>query len=265
MTISRYTLQLAICLSLLTTALACEEKKEPRQVPMDSFTVERQVALTADEDAPECSVKLNVCFAAGNDTTASAINDALCLYLFHSPANSLREAADSFVTTYTSDYVNFLTPFYKADRGNDERKQWYEYWYTLDTEARTECPGYISYIATHEYFEGGAHSVRLKTAINFDTNTGRQVKLNDLLVAGYERQLTATLLQELQDEVVAKSMDELHEKGYLNATSMFVTENFVLDADGLTFIYNPYEIAPYENGLTELHIGNDELKDLIKK
>jgi len=45
---------------------------------------------------------------------------------------------------------------------------------------------------------------------------------------------------------------------------MFATENFILGSDGVTFIYNPYEIAPYAAGVIELTISNDDLKPIWK-
>jgi hypothetical protein len=45
---------------------------------------------------------------------------------------------------------------------------------------------------------------------------------------------------------------------------MFAPENFVLGDDEVTFVYNPYEIAPYDQGLITLEIDNDELEKLWK-
>ena len=46
---------------------------------------------------------------------------------------------------------------------------------------------------------------------------------------------------------------------------MFPTENFVLDKDGITFIYNAYEIAPYEQGIIELNIDYGECKEILQE
>jgi hypothetical protein len=46
---------------------------------------------------------------------------------------------------------------------------------------------------------------------------------------------------------------------------MFAPENFILGKDDITFIYNPYEIAPYAMGKTELILTYDDMDDIMKK
>ena len=43
-----------------------------------------------------------------------------------------------------------------------------------------------------------------------------------------------------------------------------MTDNFALTKDGLKFVYNPYEIAPYAMGQQEIVIPYSELKSLLK-
>jgi hypothetical protein len=45
---------------------------------------------------------------------------------------------------------------------------------------------------------------------------------------------------------------------------MFAPENFSLNDEDVTFVYNPYEIASYDKGMTELTIDNDELEGIWK-
>ena len=45
---------------------------------------------------------------------------------------------------------------------------------------------------------------------------------------------------------------------------MFPSENFILGEEAITFIYNPYEIAPYEKGSIELTLAYSELDDILK-
>ena len=44
----------------------------------------------------------------------------------------------------------------------------------------------------------------------------------------------------------------------------FAHENFVLAEGEVTVVDNPYEIAPYDQGLITLEIDNDELEKLWK-
>ena len=62
-----------------------------------------------------------------------------------------------------------------------------------------------------------------------------------------------------------KTIDDLKAKNYLFSMDMFPSENFILDSDEITFIYNAYEIAPYAMGKTEISVSYSEVKDLLKK
>ena len=65
--------------------------------------------------------------------------------------------------------------------------------------------------------------------------------------------------------VGASDIQSLRDKGYLYSSDMFVSDNFLLGKDGVTFIYNPYEIAPYEMGITELTLDYDDIEDILKR
>jgi hypothetical protein len=76
--------------------------------------------------------------------------------------------------------------------------------------------------------------------------------------------LTAVLLKALKEKTGSDDLAALKEKGYLNAMDMFPTENFILGEETITFIYNPYEIAPYNMGSTELIIPYNDVDKILK-
>jgi hypothetical protein len=100
--------------------------------------------------------------------------------------------------------------------------------------------------------------------MNFDPATGRQLFLSDVFAPGYEHKLNEVLLKVLLEKTAAKDLNELHDKGFLYSMDMFPSENFVLGDDTITFIYNPYEIAPYAAGCTELTIAYTAIDDILK-
>ena len=114
-------------------------------------------------------------------------------------------------------------------------------------------------------FEGGAHGYNQLLTLNFDKSTGKTVTLDDVLVPGYKVKLNALLQKALMEKADCKDINELHDKGYLFSMEMYPSNNFVLAQDGITFIYNPYEIAPYALGRIELTVSNADLEQLRKK
>ncbi len=82
---------------------------------------------------------------------------------------------------------------------------------------------------------------------------------------GAEKRLAEILQDKLEAAVGAADLNELKDKGYLNVTDMYAPQNFILGKSEITFIYNIYEIAPYEQGITKLSVSYSDLEDLLTK
>ncbi len=227
---------------------------------------ERSVAITDEEGVPACHVHIELACAKENGgEAAKAINATLAEQLLGMEGVSLQAAADSFANSYTRDYRRNFAPLYREDRSDPDKRAWYEFRYSLSGEAAEGREGVTVYKATVDYYEGGAHGINQLLVFNFDNQTGRLLMLSDLFVPGFEQALADKLLEALLKQTEAKDLDDLHNKGYLYSMDMFAPENFILGKDGITFIYNPYEIAPYAMGKTELILTYDDMDDIMKK
>ena len=230
-----------------------------------SISVERMASLTRDNDSPTCQVSLNMAFLKGPIAeVANAVNSAVVKQLFDMEGLTLEQAADSFANKYTRDYVKNFAPLYRDDHGDEQKRAWYNYIFNMNTRVESRCEHVVTYFTELDYYEGGAHGINQLLTMNFDDRTGEQITLSDIFVPGYQPQLEHLLLEKLLESTGAKDLDDLHDKGYLYSMDMFAPENFVLDDDGITFIYNPYEIAPYSMGKTELSVSKKETDRMRK-
>jgi hypothetical protein len=222
-----------------------------------SVGVERQASLTRDSDAPRCEVSLKMSFLKGPDAGVSeAVNSAVIRRLFDLEGLTMEQAADSFANKYTRDYVKNFAPLYRDDRGDEQKRAWYEYRYNMNTRVESRREHVVTYFAELDYYEGGAHGVSQLLTMNFDDRTGSQITLADLYETILQPQLEKQLLEKLMETTGTTSLEQLHDKGYLYSMDMFASENFILEDDAITFIYNPYEIAPYSMGRIELTVEN---------
>lgn len=244
----------------MVTACSGNDSNKP---PMEQASAQRQVPLQATGASPRCEVTLQVHFLSGQDQMAKAINSAVIDRLFFLQNVTMQQAVDSFANAYCRSYVDNLRPLFRDDQDNTSRHAWYEYRYKLTTETRHNQHGTLTYLAHLDYYEGGAHGISQLIAMNFDTGSGNLLTLDNILAEGYEQSLNELLLKALMEKTGAKSEEQLHEQGFLNATTIFAPENFILGSDDITFIYNPYEIAPYDKGQTLLTIERSQLKHLL--
>jgi len=251
-----------VFLSFLMTACLSDEEG---MIEFETFTVDKTVPLTSEKGSPICSVHMEMASATNvNGHKAEVINNTVMKRLLDIQDVSMKRAAENFAEEYTSSYIKNMLPLYNQDRIDSTRKAWYEYHYIIKTETRRGSKHTAAYLATVDYFEGGAHGINQLLTFNFLLKDGRHLQLSDIFASGYEPQLCKVLLLALQEKTGAKSLSELHEMGYLYSMDMFPSENFILDGEAITFIYNPYEIAPYAMGSTELVIPYSDLDTILK-
>ena len=233
-------------------------------IDMEEAKTIKTVSITDEENAPQCQVNLLVKYVKGDNETAQHINSAITDRLFKLDSMTVQQATDSFANYYTSEYRKNMRPLYMEDRSDMEKHAWYQYRYAIETETQRGKDDCLVYIIHLDMFEGGAHGIQQQLVMNFDAKTGKQIQLDDLFVQGYQYPLNDLLLEKLKEQTKAKSLDELHAQDYLLTMDIYAPQNFIIGDDDITFIYNPYEIAPYAKGNTELTFSYSELRKIMK-
>lgn len=245
---------------LASCASSSEDSIHFKKVEADKIVV-----LSNDDNSPSCRVHLELDYATDeNSHRAEIVNKTIQRRLLDMEGLDMKQAADSFAVLYTSNYKKNFLPLYNQDRADTAKRSWYEYHYIITTDVTPGHKGVSVYHVNLDYYEGGAHGINQHLTMNFDPATGRQLFLSDVFAPGYEHKLNEVLLKVLLEKTAAKDLNELHDKGFLYSMDMFPSENFVLGDDTITFIYNPYEIAPYAVGCTELTIAYTAIDDILK-
>lgn len=252
-------------LALGAVMLASCTTDEGGQLAFETLSTSREVALEKTDGSPKCKVNISLHYMNGKDKKAETINDAITDRLFDMRGISVKQATDSFANEYIREYLKAMWPLYKEDRNDQAKRSWYEYHYDISTEVKEGRSGITVYIISSEYYEGGEHGIEQQFVMNFDNKTGQPMGLGDIFVPGYENSLNDILLKALEKKTDTGNVTELQELGYLCSTEIFAPDNFIVGKDGITFIYNVYEIAPYAKGRTELVIPYSDIDKLLKK
>ena len=61
-----------------------------------------------------------------------------------------------------------------------------------------------------------------------------------------------------------KNAQEVEKEDGFSITDLSGNDNFRLDAKGMTYAYNPYEIAPYAMGVIEFFVPYEEVRHLLR-
>ena len=120
---------------------------------------------------------------------------------------------------------------------------------------------FVSYMVEFYGFRGGAHGSNTMTPVVFDRKTGDIVPEEAFFADGY-REPVATLIQAHLPEALegdAEALAAVFEPDLLAPNGLYE-----LTKDGVTWYYQPYDIAPYYLGVISITVPWKELKPFVR-
>lgn len=266
-----------LVLSVMTTCLVscfllsgCNGQKQIDSETVKTVKVEEQAHLQDDTVSPACKITIDYSYLAESDAAdsiAQRINRTIQAHVLGKEYIRMNPevAVDSFKNTYIDNYRKDVNEFYQEDIKNgtpkDELPTWYNYEYGLTTHFSEGKEGILNFIAETFEYTGGVHPNSWNKWMNFEKNTGKLLALKDVFMAGSEKPMSDMLLEELITEMATRledssitSLEGLQNAGILNSTNMYVPDNFLLEKEKVSFLYNKYDIAPYAVGVITLSL-----------
>ena len=118
----------------------------------------------------------------------------------------------------------------------------------------------LSLRAEETLYSGGAHGVQTARLATFDARTGRRLRLAD--VAPDSVRAVRVAERHFRRQRGIRAGESLADAGFVffENDRFALTDNFHVCGDTVTFRYDPYEIAPYALGATELVVPLAELR-----
>ncbi len=123
----------------------------------------------------------------------------------------------------------------------------------------------LSYGIEQYIYTGGAHGVNNRFFYNYDATTGTLINESDLFTPNYQETLTILLRQNFMiQHTDAQTEEDLYQSDY-DIDKIIPNNNFYLTETGLVYLFNPYEIAPYAYGETEVTLNKELIEPLLQK
>jgi len=256
--------KISIFLVVLVTILASCKKN----------TSEPAVSNQDKWEFDQLSIKKEI--FAKNDSTKKGMELTLEFnYPVDVPHDSiLKEIQHNFIIAFAGDLYGNMTP---EEAFNSFEKKVEEEALELGKNAIDDGPDfgtYFNHIKTTvldttaititakseiENYTGGAHGLYNANYFNIDLRTGKLIGENDLFKGGYEKQITELL--ENKAKTTKNSMGD--EIMLFEPVDIQPNGNFYFTNEGIVYVYNQYEIAPYSEGLIEIIIPYENVQDLI--
>lgn len=266
-----------LLLPLLALACACTGYQTGKQtdgevlpadsatgVVLDSISLHLRKHLVEGQDAPSYDIALNVLAAKGDDDASRLFNEELCRTFFGAEGITVDSAmhflADSLSASYTAD----LNDLY--DRNTEDT---FTFQYTYDQKGTVDedsYPGLAAYTMTLSTYLGGAHGSYSISCLNLNLSTGRAIRCADFFQKDRLVNVKQLVEKSFMDKNGCNSLDELVEKTSIGSLGeIYVNENFLLLADSVEFVYNPYDVAPWACGLITTRVAYSDLAPCINK
>ena len=251
-------------LLLVILLIACKEKNQPKDITkqnnipkIDTISYELK---SISKESGDCEGETVKCITAvvryvvvkENQPVAHQIINTNIDNLIQGNAPTITASLDSFIV----EAKNFFEEFPEVPAG---------YGLEIDQSVLLNTPTLLT-IETFNYaFTGGAHGNYGTTYYNFDATTGQIISLEDILEDGFKASLTTIAEPIFKKSYLESGMTNYSEAGFYFENDVFkLTDNFAITKEGLKFLYNPYEVAPYALGQQEIIIPYAALKNLIK-
>ena len=106
------------------------------------------------------------------------------------------------------------------------------------------------------YAYHAAHANRFMGFVNYNLTTGKILSLSDLMKPGYEAPLAEMVRTKLAEDSVELLVDP---------KEIELPQSFAITTDGILFSFNPYQIAPYSEGIIKVELSLDEIFDYLSK
>lgn len=207
----------------------------------DTLCLEKKQHLLNDTTQPCCHLSMQLHYpTSGIDSIALEQLSALYITGVLGEAYSMMPI-ESAVQVYINDYLTEYKELESEIQSYNMVGAYMNYELTITDSLLYNKGGIYSFGANCYTFMGGAHGLYATHSYNIDIATQQIITIGDLLQEGtheYVGDLIRTSLTAMAEEDIV----------YYEMQEVCVTDNFFIGDSGLTWTFNPYDIASYAMG-----------------
>ncbi len=221
-------------------------------------TYEEELAMPLAENSADSlfySISLEYVTGGLPKAACEQINNTLLTTAFdlEEMPGTVEESAiryrENLIDEYLTENANAAFPAGSLSWGDEIKGGFEEDW------SKYKC-----YVITYTSFRGGAHGMYTITSLVFHPKTGALLTEADLFKDGYQEPL-AQLMRENLRAALADDQDALESIWWDNVVP---NGNFWPDEKGISWTFQPYDVAPYALGAISADVTWEQLKPYLK-
>ncbi len=276
--------------SIIITALlfvsicftACSDKNsgntDEDSIGFDSLIIKEKKHLFNDTTKSFATVQFNLKLPQASTPEKSR------QFIYKSFLNSLFEVADThqtiekvaeiYIRNYFNDYIklekDYLDLQKKHKTLNEEDAEYassetlFSYENNIKLEITYNKNGVLSYVVRRYEYTGGAHGMNTDTYTTLLVEQGKTIKQEDLFDEENYEKLATLIVNNLVKANSVEDPSKLEEIGFFSVKEIMPNGNISVCDKGITWSYNPYDIAAYAIGTVAITVPYKELKPYFK-
>lgn len=226
--------------------------------PFKTQVYEDNLAMALEQDSPDSllmSISLEYVSGGPAQEAVEAINQAIVTQAFdlESIPGGLEETAIQYRENLIDEYLSE-----NQNLSGNEICSWED---QLDGSFGPEWKGWKNYTLSYYNYRGGAHAITTVTCLVFDAKTGALLSEADLFQEGYQKALKPLLDQAIRQYL----QEDVELLPLVDMEAVAPNGNFYLGKEGVTWVFQPYEIGPYALGILSPTISWTDLKPYLLK
>lgn len=230
-------------------------------------------AVGEDSDMPNCWVHLEILYPTISDIKYVDLRDSIAKILIQRVTlKPISEYTKEAFQQVADDYVEEQLQDYKLDIQQAHDLHFDLHSLSVFNKQVDVCDSLVyndknivSILYITQEYSGGVHSNEYVTMFNYDMAHKCMITPSSLFKDPNDPGLKALLLNKLMATFDVSSPSELEYAGVYSYEALEVSRNFYFSNTGITFYYNPYELAAYAVGAIEISVTYEELSPYLHK
>ena len=237
-------------LAILVLAAGCQLKTE-------TYSDEQAMPLAEGQaDSLLMSVSIEYPVRGAGEEIIAKMEDGILNAAFD--MEEILGTVEETVTRYEDNLKDEYFNEYEGDEGDSGVRTWEDH---VNGYFSGRYGNFLSYMVEFYGFRGGAHGINTMTPVVFDRKTGDIVPEEVFFADGYREPVAALLKAHLPEALESdeEALAAVFEPDLLGPNGLYEVTK-----DGVTWYYQPYDIAPYYLGVISITVPWKELKPYIR-
>lgn len=123
----------------------------------------------------------------------------------------------------------------------------------------------LCYLVETNTLTNGEKESKIIRSINVIVDKAQPLSLDDIFVEGYEDSLRPYIISQLKKDNKLSDADDIESAGFFNQEDIYVSHNYQLDKECVSFYYNPGEISANVIGNVVVKLPYSELSFALRE